>query len=88
MIEHDSSGKLPATAWPGSYPIIYILIDGAEICASCANGERGSLASETTDDKQWRIEGSQIHWEGPPSVCEHCGALTESAYGYDAQEED
>jgi hypothetical protein len=29
----------------------------------------------------WRCEGVQIHWEGPPESCAHCNAQIESAYG-------
>jgi hypothetical protein len=32
-------------------------------------------------DAQWTVAGFDIHWEGPPEVCVHCGADIPSAYG-------
>ena len=54
----DDSGKLPAYAWPGGYPIIYIAGDGGIFCPACANGENGSDAgTDSADcDPAWRIE--------------------------------
>lgn len=80
-LRRDGDGKYPAYAWPGGYPIVYVLGDGASLCPSCANGEHGSDASETADDPAWRLVDVMIHYEGPPEVCAHCGAEIESAYG-------
>lgn len=82
----DDDGTFPAYAWPGGYPIIYILADGATLCAKCANGENGSDAyvgepKDGIEDKQWKIEAQDIHWEGPAETCAHCNASIESAYG-------
>jgi len=90
----DSDGKLPAFAWPGGYPIVYVMSDGETMCPACANGENGSLArtEDGPDDMPrdgWRIEGYDVHYEGPPEICCHCNAEIESAYGDpDAAEED
>jgi hypothetical protein len=32
-------------------------------------------------DAQWTVAGFDIHWEGPPEECAHCGTEVESAYG-------
>ena len=82
----QSDGKLPAYAWPGGYPIVYIVADGGTLCPACANGENGSQAADAIDpqcpdDKQWRVIGFSIHYEGPPEICDHCGTEVESAYG-------
>lgn len=66
----NDDGTLPAYAWPGGYPIIYILADGEILCPACANDANG-----------WRIMGADIHYEGPPELCCHCNAEIESAYG-------
>lgn len=77
----DDTGKLPACAWPGGYPIVYTFADCAPCCPACANRENGSDASPTSDEDQWRLVGQEIHWEGEPLICEHCGAEIPSAYG-------
>lgn len=81
--ERDSAGELPAYAWPGGYPIIYLTADGGTLCPACANGENGSEATEDPiqDDRQWLIVASDVHWEGSPEICDHCNAEIESAYG-------
>lgn len=80
-IARTSDGKLPAYAWPGGYPIIYILADCECLCATCANGGNGSDASEGNNDPQWDIIGAQVNWEGTALTCGHCMAILESAYG-------
>ena len=88
-LRDPETGKLPAYAWPGGYQITYLCADGGELCPDCANGENGSLASESLIDHnpddpssaQWRIVSGAVFWEGPPILCDHCGARIESAYG-------
>lgn len=82
MLQRDDTGKLPAYAWPGGYPIAYLFADGGCCCPACANGENGSEASEaaeTPDD--WRLIAGDVHWEGEAEHCDHCGAEIPSAYG-------
>ena len=86
MIHRNEDGTFPAYAWPGGYPIVYILADGETLCPKCANGENGSIAyvGESPDgmeDDQWKIVGQEVHWEGPAFHCAHCSAEIESAYG-------
>jgi hypothetical protein len=85
-LPRDADGKLPAYAWPGGYPLVYYVADSEPLCPDCANGGNGSLASETLDpecpdDNQWRLVGVDIHYEGPPETCAHCGWQIPSAYG-------
>lgn len=82
----DDNGQFPAYAWPGGYPIIYVMADGGIICPDCANGKNGSIASDKLDpdcpdDRQWHIVGMDVHYEGAPETCAHCNAQIESAYG-------
>lgn len=77
----DEDGKFPAYAWPGGYQLIYYMADGGVLCPACANGENGSEASETSDDKQWRIEAVEVYYEGPTLQCDHCCCDLEAAYG-------
>ena len=85
-IARNSNGKLDAYAWPGGYPLIYMCADGDVLCPACANGENGSEASELPDTpRDWRLIDVDVHWEGPPEQCAHCGAQIESAYGEDSK---
>lgn len=78
----NEAGEFPAHAWPGGYPIVYIVADGETLCAACANGANGSEATDAPDaPDDWRIIGCEVHYEGAPIACAHCGAETESAYG-------
>jgi hypothetical protein len=81
MLERKSDGKLWAYTSLGSYPLVYTTADGGDLCPACANGENGSEASETSDDKQWKLVSCDVHWEGDPIECDHCNADIESAYG-------
>ena len=87
-MHRDDDGKLPAYAWPGGYQILYYMADGECLCPACANGENGSLASETADERNWRIVGQDIFYEGAAEVCTHCNAIIESAYGNPEAEEE
>ena len=81
-LHRNDDGKLPAYAWPGGYPIYYLCADGGVLCPHCANRENGSEASENTDTpNDWRMIAADVHWEGLPLVCDHCGTKIESAYG-------
>jgi hypothetical protein len=68
----DEAGKLPAYAWPGGYPIVYLTKDGSTVCPECANRE--------VDEGQ-AVVNYFIHWEGEPLICEDCNKAVESAYG-------
>lgn len=68
-----ADGKLPAYAWPGGYPLVYITEEGLTVCALCASKDD----DETSDP----VVGYQVHWEGEAETCEDCGAEIESAYG-------
>ena len=86
----ENGEDLPAYAWPGGYPIYYITKDCGVLCAGpeCANGPEARQAdSECPDDDQWLVIAADVHWEGEPMVCDHCGSEIESAYGDPDEEE-
>lgn len=62
---------LPAFAWPGAYPIIYVTEDADILCAECAWDVAVADEPLTQD----------IHWEGPTLCCDDCSKPIESAYG-------
>lgn len=70
-------------AWPGGYPKILIMTDGATLCAKCARAEYRQISYATRHGLRdgWGAHGVTIHWEGPAECCAHCGAEIESAYG-------
>ena len=81
-LTRDDNGRLPAYAWPGGYQMYYVTDDGGCLCPNCANGENGSEASEDAEPRSgWKLAGQDIHWEGEPIICDHCGSDIESAYG-------
>lgn len=65
-------GKLISFAWPGGYPVQYYTKDGLTVCPECANRDV---------DQSQEVVGGDVYWEGPPTPCEDCGELIESAYG-------
>lgn len=82
VIERLTDGSLPANTMPGCYPLLYHVADGGILCADCANGKNGSLASTdegTPDD--WHIVGQDVYWEGGELCCDHCNGPIQSAYG-------
>ena len=83
-LRRDSSGEVPAFAWPGGYPIVYYTKDNGTLCPDCANGRNGSevLNADLEDsDPSWFLEAGRTYDEGPTIQCEHCNADIESSYG-------
>lgn len=76
--ERLPDGTLPAFAWPGGYPIVYLSEDGDEWCAKCASDP----------DAFPPILYAQLHEEGVPISCAGCGMEIESAYGDPDQEDE
>lgn len=68
--ERDITGKLPAYAWPGVYPMYYLTQDGSTVCPDCANEE--DTSDPATD--------AGINWEDASMYCDDCGKRIESAY--------
>jgi hypothetical protein len=63
---------LPAHAWPGGYPILYLTAKDQCLCADCANNPEAYLGPAVVCD---------VFWEGSPLECEECGGEIASAYG-------
>jgi hypothetical protein len=79
----ESTGKANAYAWPGGYPLYYLLHDGEVFCADCATTERklieDSIANHLSDG--WRVVAVDVNWEDDEMYCANCNAHIESAYG-------
>lgn len=78
--EKESTGRYPAYAWPGGYPMYYLFADGEACCPSCANGDNGSEAGPDAEERDWRLVGAAVNWEDPDLACAHCGTVLEVAY--------
>jgi hypothetical protein len=65
-------------AWPGGYPIFYIVKDGGCLCADCSNGNMDKTLDP--DDQDWYIMACDINWEDPTLYCDNCAKFIESAY--------
>lgn len=79
--EKYSNGRYATFTSIGGYTLLYLTADNSCLCAACANGDNGSEASETHDERQWRLVASDVYWEGPTLQCDHCNADIESSYG-------
>lgn len=64
--------------WPGAYKLHYICKDGGVLCPECAN--EPVVYNTGEEEEEWHVVDYQVHWEGPPLVCAHCGAKIKSEY--------
>lgn len=77
----NDKGAFDKYAWPGGYPIFYLMEDGGVICPDCANKESELIRVSREDhDKQWQIAAADINWEDASLYCDHCSQRIESAY--------
>lgn len=74
----------------GSYPLAFMMADGAPLCFACAVENRAELvralkdASSASDVLQWRPLALEVVYEGE-HYCSHCNAELETAYGWAAK---
>ena len=76
----DQGEQWPAYAWPGGYPLVYVMDDGEVLGAECMN-DPSNPVHFGGDRDGWRVEGVGVLYEGPAVQCAHCGRTIESAYG-------
>ena len=67
----NDDGKLPACAWPGGYPMLYLDKEDNVLCPKCAN--RGV-------DQSQEVTAYDVNYEDPSCYCNDCGDRIESAY--------
>lgn len=70
-------------AWPGGYPIYIYTSAGEMLCAQCARENYRAISEATRNrlNDGWRVEGTDVYWEGPPQSCCNCSKPLPSAYG-------
>ncbi|MEO6325927.1 MAG: hypothetical protein ABIT01_01295 [Thermoanaerobaculia bacterium] len=67
---------------PGDFvPVLYITRDASWLCAACLNDVREVEDPLTTEDPAWRVANTELHYEGPDDVCDHCGLVVASLQG-------
>lgn len=71
LARDPETGKLPAYAWPGGYPLYYLTPEDSALCPHCANNEI--------------VTSSEVNWSDPELPCECCGDFIEAAYVEDVQ---
>jgi hypothetical protein len=75
--ERMADGTLPSYAWPGGYPLYYVVVDGGALCPDCARmAEREGLGV----DAAWAVVGADVNYEDDALYCDHCGRKIEPSY--------
>ena len=74
----DNDGKLPAYAWPGGYPIIYLDHRNNVVCTDCA---QAALEDPDTFEKDLPVTYSVVYEMHDTFVepCAECGQLIDAA---------
>lgn len=69
-------------AWPGGYPVYWLMSDGEACAFGVAKSERRAMleALRDKDNGGWRPISLEINWEDGALFCAHTGARIESAY--------
>lgn len=76
------AGKLASYAWPGGYPLYYIVGDddnAGTICPDCAQLVADAPGDYSPD--QFRYRAVAPNWEDTDLWCDHCGERIPCAYG-------
>ncbi len=76
------NGNVQSYAWPGGYPIYFILQVGEAICPACVSRNRKLINEAFADhDQQWNVVSSCANYEDDSLYCCRCNEKIESAYG-------
>lgn len=76
-------------AWPGGYPLYFIMADGEALSFKSAKAERRYILEALRDGNEqrwfvdWRVVAVDVNWENPDLICAHSGDRIESAYAED-----
>lgn len=75
-----------AYAWPGGYPVFFVMADGEPLSFAAAVAERATIEEhlsepdQTAADPAWCPVATEINWEDPALFCAHTSDRIESAY--------
>jgi hypothetical protein len=72
-------------AWPGGYPLFFIMNDGAAISFDALRSNWQHVVSDHLGkyDTGWTVADVAINWEDEELFCDATGALIECAYPSD-----
>lgn len=92
MLVADNGGAFPtgevaAFAWPGGYPIFYLMGDSEVMCPACVNAEIKRIVEVAVTgerDRDWDVAARDVNWEDAALFCCHCGKRIPSAYAEDS----
>jgi hypothetical protein len=73
----DADGSYPSWAWPGGYPLYYVISDGQGDMAIVHPDVANDASYAGADD---RIVDVEINWEDPDLYCELSDKRIPSAY--------
>lgn len=82
---YENDSTLMHYAWPGGYPIFYVVADGGVLCPECARMAEAEGLANDSEDEQWYIVAADVNYEDEQLFCDHCYAHIPSAYGEDEQ---
>lgn len=70
------------TAWPGCYPLYFLVDDGAALCFECARSEFRLVAGDWhfNTPTGWRIIYCEANYEDAELACDHCNNKIRSAF--------
>ena len=69
-------------AWPGGYPKVLIMSDGACLCHDCAKAEFDNITRSTLTGAKdgGHAAGADVNWENTDLHCDNCYSHIPSAY--------
>ncbi len=81
--QFDEALKNGPYAWPGGYPLFFLLSDGETLgfAAAADNADEIRWAIEHQDNSGWCVDAVAINWEDDFMICCHDGDPIPSAYG-------
>lgn len=70
-------------AWPGGYPLYFLMSDGEALSFEAAKAERRNVLEALRDNDTWsgwHVCAVVVNWEDGELTCAHTGERIESAY--------
>lgn len=70
-------------AWPGGYPLYFLMSDGEALDFEAAESEAELIrnAIRENDNSEWRVIACCINWDDEELYCAHSCRKIASAYG-------
>ena len=79
-VGREDSKAWPSHAWPGGYPIAYLMRDGGILCAACMTVEAVTFGHDPYGDDQWNVTGAWAYgastdYPETDERCDHCNVV-------------